>query len=175
MLKAKNVFLRMVEPSDATKLMLWENNPAHWKVTDTEVPFSLQSIYQLIEQQQNIRSTGQLRMMICENETDEPVGAIDLYDVDFKNANASVGVLIGEHKNRNKGYAKEALELIIEYSREYLAMYNLSCSIQADNIESIKLFEKIGFEKVGIRKEWFQYKGHRLDEIIYQLCLKKEK
>ena len=102
MLKGKSIFLRPVEPSDATKLMLWENNPAHWKVTDTEVPFSMHGILQLIEQQQHIRSTGQLRLMICLNGTEEPVGAIDLYDVDFRNGNAAVGILIGDHLHKQK-------------------------------------------------------------------------
>ena len=173
MLKAKNIFLRSVEPSDATKLLLWENNPAHWKVTDTEVPFSMHGIHQLIEQQQHIRSSGQLRLMICLNDTHEPVGAIDLYDVDFKNGNAAVGILIGDAINRNKGYAQESLQVMIEYAREFLALHNLYCSIQADNPESMHLFEMCGFEKIGVRKEWFLYKGQRIDEISYQLCLEK--
>lgn len=171
MLKAKNIHLRSVEPSDATKLMLWENNPAHWKVTDTEVPFSMHGILQLIEQQQHIRSSGQLRFIICLNETDEAVGAIDLYDVDFRNGNAAVGILIGDQQHKQKGYAKESLELMIDYAREFLAMHNLYCSIQANNPESIRLFESVGFEKIGVRKEWFLNKGQRIDEICYQLCL----
>lgn len=174
MFKSKQIHLRSVEPSDATKLMLWENNPAHWKVTDTEVPFSLQGIMQLIEQQQHIRSTGQLRLMICLNESNESVGAVDLYDVDFKNGNAAVGILIGEEPHRSKGYAAEALELLIEYARELLALHNLYCSIQADNTESIHLFEKCGFTRIGVRKEWFLYKGQRIDEISYQLCLERK-
>lgn len=173
MLKAKKIFLRSVEPSDATKLLLWENNPAHWKVTDTEVPFSMHGILQLIEQQQHIRSSGQMRLMICLNETEEAVGAIDLYDVDFRNGNAAVGILIGESTHKQKGYATESLELMIGYAREFLALHNLYCSIQADNPESIRLFESCGFEQVGIRKEWFLNKGHRIDEISFQLCLEK--
>jgi diamine N-acetyltransferase len=173
MLKAETIFLRPVEPIDATKLLLWENNPAHWKVTDTEVPFSMHAILQLIEQQQHIRSTGQLRLMICLTETNEPVGAIDLYDTDFKNGNASVGILIGEARNKQKGYARESLNLLIGYARDFLALHNLVCSIQADNLESVHLFESIGFDRIGVRKEWFLYKGKRIDEINYQLCLKK--
>lgn len=173
MLKSKNIFLRSVEPSDATKLLLWENNPAHWKVTDTEVPFSMHGILHLIEQQQHIRSTGQMRLMICLNESEEPVGAIDLYDVDFRNGNAAVGILIGDKQHKQKGYAKESLELMIEYATELLALHNLYCSIQADNPESIRLFETCGFEQVGLRKEWFLNKGKRIDEISFQLCLKK--
>ena len=174
MLKGKSIFLRPVEPSDATKLMLWENNPAHWKVTDTEVPFSMHGILQLIEQQQHIRTTGQLRLMICLNGMEVPVGAIDLYDVDFRNGNAAVGILIGDHLHKQKGYASESLDLMIDYARDFLALHNLYCSIQADNTESIHLFTKCGFDKVGVRKEWFLYKGQRIDEINFQLCLKEK-
>jgi diamine N-acetyltransferase len=173
MLKGKNIFLRAVEPADATKLMLWENNPKHWKVTDTEVPFSLHGIQQLIEQQQHVRSTGQLRLMICVNETEEAIGAIDLYDADFRHGKAAVGILIGDEADRNKGFAFESLGLLIDYTRDFLALHNLYCSVQADNLESLRLFEKSGFERIGVRKEWFYIKGERIDEICFQLCLKK--
>lgn len=174
MLKGQKIFLRSVEPMDATRLMLWENNPNHWKVTDTEVPFSLHGIMQLIEQQQHVRSTGQLRFMICLNTSSDAIGAIDLYDVDFRHGNAAVGILIGEEKDKRNGYASESLKLLIEYATDFLALHNLYCSVQVDNIESIHLFEKEGFSKVGVRKEWFLYKGQRIDEILYQLCLKKQ-
>lgn len=173
MLRSEKIFLRSVEPSDATKLLLWENNPTHWKVTDTEVPFSMHGILQLIEQQQQIRSTGQMRLIICLNGTEEAVGAIDLYDVDFRNGNAAVGILIGDKQHMKKGYALESLDLLIEYARDFLALHNLYCSIQATNLDSIKLFENAGFEKIGVRKEWFLNKGQRIDEISFQLCLKK--
>jgi diamine N-acetyltransferase len=175
MLSTEKILLRMVEPEDATKLLIWENNPENWKVTDTEVPFSMHAIKMLIEQQQQIRSTGQLRMMICLNDnSEEPIGAIDLYDVDFKNKNASVGILIGDKMNRGKGYAKDALEIIIKYALNNLSLHNLVCSIQATNIESIRLFESMGFEKIGRRKEWFLIRNNRVDEILYQLCLEKK-
>ncbi|MEN9400629.1 MAG: hypothetical protein RL632_1732, partial [Bacteroidota bacterium] len=74
MLKGDKVFLRAVEPADATLLMLWENDTENWKVTDTEVPFSLHGIMQLIDQQQDLRATGQLRFVICELASEKPVG-----------------------------------------------------------------------------------------------------
>ncbi|MCE2682885.1 MAG: GNAT family N-acetyltransferase [Flavobacteriia bacterium] len=174
MLRGDKILLRAVEPSDATTLILWENDPENWKVTDTEVPFSLQGIMQLIDQQQHIRSTGQLRFMICELYSGNPVGAIDLYDADFRHGNASVGILIGDIKARNKGYASQALQLMMEYAAKILELYNVQCSIQASNLESIHLFERAGFSRVGVRKNWFRMNGKREDEIIYQLCLKAE-
>ncbi len=174
MLKGDKIILRAVEPSDATTLMLWENDTDNWKVTDTEVPFSLQGIMQLIDQQQHIRSTGQLRFMICELSSGNSVGAIDLYDADFRHGNASIGILIGDVSARKKGYAAQAIQLVSEYAEKILDLYTVQCSIQASNVESVQLFEKSGFTKVGVRKDWFRLNGKREDEIIYQLCLKRE-
>lgn len=171
MFKGTNVYLRLVEPADATKILLWENNPAHWKVSDTEVPFSMQDILYLIENAHNIRSTGQLRFVICLNDSDESVGVIDLFEANFKHGRAGVGILIGDSNQRAKGYATESLELLMEYSNVVLGFHSLYCSIHADNPNSIKLFEKCGFEKIGVRKEWYADKGGRIDEILFQIIL----
>lgn len=173
-LRGKSVFLRAVEKDDATKLMLWENNPKHWKVTGTEVPFSLSAILEYIEQAQHIRSHGQLRLMICLNDTNEAIGAVDLFQADFKNLRAAVGILIADQKSQQKGFASEALLLLEQYAAQFLAFHNLYCSIHSDNLSSIALFEKAGYKCVGVRKEWFLEKGVWLDEILYQKCLKKD-
>jgi diamine N-acetyltransferase len=174
MLKGKTIYLRSVEEDDSTTLFMWENNPENWKVSNTEVPFSMTAIHELIEQQSNIRSSGQLRFIICEKESDFSVGTVDLYDVNFKHGFASVGILIAEEKARRKGRAKESLELLIEYARDILELTNLQCSIHGDNEPSIQLFESVGFTRIGLRKNWFIYKGKRIDEISYQLCLKEQ-
>lgn len=90
-LNGEHVKLRAVEKEDATRLMLWENNPDHWKVSGTEVPFSMHAILEYIDQAQHLRTHGQLRLMICDVHTDEPVGALDLYNSDFKHLRAAVG------------------------------------------------------------------------------------
>lgn len=174
MLVSKTIFLRPVEKDDAPKLMLWENNPKHWKVTGTEVPYSLSAIYDYIEQAQHIRAHGQLRLIIGLNATKELIGAIDLYQADFKHFRAAVGILIADESHQQKGYASEALELLSNYATEFLALHNLYCSIQSDNLASIRLFESQGFVQVGERKEWYLIKGKWLNELLYQKCLKKD-
>ena len=51
MLKGESIYLRAVEKEDASTLFIWENNPSNWKISNTEIPFSMHSIHQLIEQQ----------------------------------------------------------------------------------------------------------------------------
>ncbi len=173
MLKGNSIFLRVVEAADATKLFLWENDPKNWKVSNTEVPFSMHSIHQLIEQQSNIRNSGEIRFMICLNEKESPIGTIDLYDINFKHGYATIGIMVAEESKRRKGFASESLKLISEYARDILDLTNLQCKIHGDNEHSIALFEQAGYMRIGIRKNWLKYKGNRIDEISYQLCLKE--
>lgn len=173
MLVGSKVYLRAVEKSDASTIYLWENNPENWKVSNTEVPFSMFDIMALIEHQADLRKSGQLRFVIIEKEMDRPVGVIDLYEVNFKHGYASVGILIAMDADRGKGFASEALSLLIAYTRDYLELRNLQCSIHGDNTASIALFEHLNFRRVGVRRSWLKYKGKEIDEISYQLCLKE--
>ena len=73
---------------------------------------------------------------------------------DFKNKRAGVGILIKDTSNRDKGYGFEALHLLINYSFKHLGLHQLYCNISEENKASLKLFTKVGFEKVGLKKDW---------------------
>jgi len=171
----KNIVLRAVEPNDATTLFIWENNPLNWRISHTEVPFSMHHIHQLIEQFSNPRVSGHIRFMIEHIALSKSIGTIDLFDMNFKHGYATIGVLIAETDQRRKGYAEEALNICLDYCKGHLELHNLQCFIHSDNVASIRLFKKLGFEKVGIRKDWYLYHGIRKDEIALQLCLKNRK
>lgn len=173
-LKGSLIQLRAVEKDDASSIFLWENNPANWKVSNTEVPFSLYDIHQLIEQQADIRKSGQLRLMIEKLPDVRPVGVIDLYDLNFKHGYAAVGILIASDADKGKGFASEALSLFIDYCANILELRNLYCQIHGDNQSSIALFEKAGFFHAGTRKNWLRFKNQYFDELTYQLCLENK-
>lgn len=173
MLKGTNIYLRAIEPEDATKVLIWENNPDHWRVSGTEAPYSMHGLLEYINSIQNFRQSGELRLMICLSETHQAIGTLDLFEASFRHERASIGILIGEHQERGKGYATEALDLVIDYAKKLWGFHNLAANVLDDNEPSIRLFESLGFELVGIRKEWFKEQNNRIDERIYQLCLKK--
>ncbi|MBM3417853.1 MAG: GNAT family N-acetyltransferase [Bacteroidetes bacterium] len=173
MLKGNNCYLRVVEKDDAMILFQWENNMENWKVSNTEIPFSMHSIHQLIDQQSDLRTSGQLRFIICQNESDNRIGTLDLYDVNFKHGHASIGILIALEEHKRKGIASEGIQLITSYCRDILDLKNLQCFIHQDNTASIALFEHLGFKRVGEKINWLVFKGVRFNELTYQLCLKE--
>ena len=169
MLKGQNIYLRTIEPNDARLMLKWENNPENWAVSNTLVPFSEHLILQYVNSAQDIFETKQLRFIICVTDTDKPIGTIDLFEYDPLNQRAGLGVLIDEVSERNKGYANEALKLMIRYSWDRLNLHGLFCNIFESNEHSIKLFQKNGFVQTGIKKDWALIKKNWENELFFQL------
>ena len=87
---------------------------------------------------------------------------------------AGIGVVIAAEKNRNKGYAKDALKTLISYCFKHLQLHQVYCNIGETNSASIKLFEQLGFKKSGIKKDWNLVNGRFQDQLMYQLINQDE-
>jgi diamine N-acetyltransferase len=174
-LESERVFLRAVEKEDATKLMIWENNPEYWRVSDTEIPFSLHSIVNFVERQENFRQTGEQRLMICLKSDQTAIGCIDLYDGNIKYRKAAIGILIAEAQHRGLGYSKDALLLLVRYARNILDLHQLYCYVDVDNYASMALFKSCGFEKSGILKDWKRWNKAWVDVVLFQNILTDDK
>jgi diamine N-acetyltransferase len=170
-LESERIFLRAVEKEDATKLMIWENNPEYWRVSDTETPFSLHTIINYVERQEHFRHSGQQRLMICLKSNQTAIGCIDLYDGHFKFRRAAIGILIADTEQRNMGYSREALILLLDYARNILDLHQLYCYVDINNQASMALFKSCGFEKSGILKDWKRWNKEWVDVVLFQNLL----
>lgn len=173
-LQGEQVVLRALEPSDVDALHLWENDTETWNVSNTLAPFSRFVLEEYIESsQQDIYAAKQLRLMIVRKplsiaDEPKPIGCIDLFDFDPNHQRAGIGILIAEKGNRRSGYASEALRLLIEYCFSTLNLHQVYCNITTDNKSSISLFEKQGFEIVGVKKQWIREGDTFKDELLLQ-------
>ncbi len=168
-LKGKHIFLRALEPEDLDFIYLIENDERIWEMSTTQTPYSRFLIKQYLENaHQDIYDVKQLRLAICSY--DEAIlGFIDLFDFNPTHNRAGIGILIAEEAHRSKGYGKEALALVKNYAKTHLRLHQLYANIAEDNIASITLFEKLGFKKIGIKKDWNLVNGNYKDELLYQL------
>ena len=165
------ISLRPLEPEDIELLYCWENDLEIWEVSNTKTPFSKHILAQyILESAKDLYETKQLRLII-QNENFDAVGAIDLFDFEPYHLRAGVGVLIHNLSNRRKGYASDALEALSKYCFEILGLKQLYANITSDNSNSIHLFEKAGFKKAGIKKDWIKISSGWKDEILFQKIL----
>lgn len=163
--------LRAVEPEDVETMYRWENDPEVWAVSGTTAPFSRHMLVQFVEQQRlDLAQTRQLRLIV-ETTEGEPVGAIDLFDFDPWNGRAGVGILVHDKRHRGRGYAADALAVLIAYCRSTSAAPALMPTWGADNTASLRLFRSAGFAEVGIKREWQRTPDGYADELLMQRIL----
>ncbi|MDB4752252.1 GNAT family N-acetyltransferase [Winogradskyella sp. KYW1333] len=161
-LKGSNIYLRALEPEDLEFVYSIENNTSFWELSDTKQPYSRYIIKEYLQNaKQDIFEAKQLRLVICENSTNELLGLIDLYDFNPIHNRVGLGILIKDESNRGKGVGKESLNLLTNYCFKVLHLKQVYANISENNLASLKLFETNGFEIIGLKKDW------RFDGEIY--------
>ncbi|TYA57243.1 GNAT family N-acetyltransferase [Formosa maritima] len=167
-LKGKHIYLRALEPEDLEFIYAIENDESIWELSCTQTPYSKFLIKQYLENaHKDIYEVKQLRLVIS-NYSDIALGMIDLFDFDFKNSRAGVGILIKETSERQKGIGNEALSLLLDYCKSYLNLHQLYCNISEENEASLKLFSKHRFQIIGLKKDWNYVNGSYKNEYLLQ-------
>lgn len=166
-LKGNHIYLRALEPDDLNFIYELENNTAIWEISGTTTPYSKHVLKKYLDNaHRDIYDVKQLRLCICKGE--KVLGLIDLFDFDPQNKRAGVGIVILEEKERNNGIGTEAIELLCDYGFTTLGLRQLFANVIEDNSASLYLFKKLGFEEVGIKKDWIYSNGEFKNEILLQ-------
>ncbi|KAL3666858.1 hypothetical protein V7S43_007808 [Phytophthora oleae] len=83
-----------------------------------------------------------------ESAVDRMAGDVNLFFNDYDDPHAcEIEIMIAEEKYRRKGFAEEALKLMMAYATSELEVTRFICKIIETNDASIKLFEKLGYVK----------------------------
>ena len=168
-LHGEHIYLRAIEPSDLAFLYQIENDERFWTVSNTQKPFSKFLLQQYLDNaQQDIYEAKQLRLVVCEKQSGNSVGMIDLFNFEPKHRRVGTGILI-EPNYWHNGFASEAIFLIANFAFQNLDVHQIYANIGASNKASIKLFEKNGFVKSGTKKDWIFSNGKFENELLYQL------
>ncbi len=162
----ENIIIRAAEPNDAQLIYNWENNQEIWRVSETYMPYSMYQIEQFLFNN-DLFSNRQIRFIIEITKDTIPIGCIDIYDFDPIHFRAGIGILI-QKEYRKQGYAKESLQLLLDYCFNILMLKQVYCLIDALNHDSLNLFKNIGFKQCGYRKEWIRTPNGFIDEIEFQ-------
>ena len=159
--------LRALEMQDLDVLFALENDPAIWKYTNRQHPYTKAFLMEYVMQSHlSLAEIGQLRLAIVDAQ-DRVLGLVDLFDADLHHQRAAVGIAILRGK-QNMGLGKQALKLLIDYCQSHLSLYQLYCEIDINNHSSKRLFESAGFVLCGTKKDWNYYDQAFHDVHFYQ-------
>lgn len=170
-LETERIKLRASELSDIDLLYAWENDCKLWPAGETITPYSRFDIERYLMSEGDIYANKQLRLMIDLKTSNglKTVGTADLFDFNPFHARAGVGILIYPPDERRKGYAHEALRLLIRYAFECLRIKVLYCDVAASNEAGLACMTKAGFEICGLKKQWTTTTTGREDEYLLQI------
>ena len=74
------------------------------------------------------------------------IGNVTLSTIDWQNKVGTIGICIGRKEYLGKGFGKEGLSAIVKYCFQQLGLCRLQAYLSTDNMKSLNLFEKCGFE-----------------------------
>jgi RimJ/RimL family protein N-acetyltransferase len=87
---------------------------------------------------------------------------------DFRRGGCELGIKIGPGSLRGKGYATEAVSLLLHYAFDTLGLEAVRGSTLAHNHRMQRVFEKNGFAQVGDGSLLSRYDNRRYTELYYE-------
>ena len=159
------VFLSPFDNTDIPVLAKWMNDPvvaAGWGNS-----YGLINEDKMYEQMKNNQKEGYCFSIITIE--GKLVGYCMIYNFDKVCRSASFGVIIGDVEDRNRGYGKEAVNLILEFSFKTLNIHSIYLSVFDFNKIAIDLYSKIGFRVIGMKRESYFLNGKWHDEILMDM------
>lgn len=164
------IAIREMISDDCIQVLEWENNPVYWVYGENDSPYQLDDMHQLIADLSDRNKAKQARFVMIELSSQQRVGIIDLYEINFELKQAFVGILVDE-KYRNQGMATEALNLIEKVAFEW-SIHRLFAWIQMDNGKSMDLFQKLNYLKKSDEQTLQATNATYLNRYLFEKWLK---
>jgi diamine N-acetyltransferase len=135
--------IRRLKEDDFDLVFDWENREELWAISDESGPYSTAQIQQFMERCLAF-PPGDIERWIIENSAGQPVGILDLFDINRTLKSAGIGILIANPNDRRQGHARRALSLILTLLKEDKWTF-IRALIHEENLPSRSLFGKLQF------------------------------
>lgn len=167
-----NIYLRPMVEDDTDLIVKWRNQRNVRDYFIYQADFTREGhLYWLHEV---VEKGHAAQMMICEKETDKPVGSVYIRDIDHTHHKGEYGIFIGEESARGKGVGTLAAKLMIEYGFKELGLHRIYLRVLSGNEQAVRSYEKAGFVKEGYLKDDAYINGKYVD-IIWMAIVNEEK
>ena len=145
--------------SDQEWLRLW-GFPIHRTVEDTRQAIRrLRGAYE---------ARVQIRWAICLRNTESPVGSAGFYRFMRQHHRAEITYEQARFVSGN-GYMTEALRAIVRFGFDKLDLQTIEAGIDPGHPASIRVAERLGFQREGYLNQNYYFEGRFYDTVLYTL------
>jgi RimJ/RimL family protein N-acetyltransferase len=97
------------------------------------------------------------------------VGDINLFDLDTRNAVASIGLSVWRPEDRGKGFGTDAMRALIRWAFDQQNLHRIELSVDPRNAAALHVYAKLGFVEEGRRREAHFSDGCYVDDVTMGL------
>lgn len=126
----------------------------------------------LAEAQENLRQGQSIGWGIARRSDNRLIGTITFFNLDAVAHRAEIGFALGR-AHWGMGYMQEALQAALGYGFNELDFRRFEADVDPRNLPSIRLLERVGFQKEGYLRERWLVPDQTQDAVFYGL-LKRE-
>ena len=146
---------------DAALYAAWNRNSEFMRLSDlgpsTMYPVSMMKTFLESEKDNGYN------YMIETLEDSKRIGSVGLWNINWTNRCAFVGIGIGEPDYWGKGYGTEAMLLILKFGFADLNLHRIQLGVYEYNKRAIRSYEKCGFKVEGAERELVCKEDRRWD------------
>jgi len=169
----ERIRLTALRPEDAPLMVRWYEDGEFSRLWDSSVsrPKTEASIRKWFEDTDSAKDeyAFAIRLMY----SDEMIGYIDVSGIQWNHGTGWIAIAIGDPVNRGKGFGYEAIMLALQFAFHEINLHRVQLTVFSYNERAIKLYERIGFTREGVYREFLSRDGRRYDMMLYGL-LKRE-
>lgn len=163
--------IREVTLADTATVHKLNSLPETDKYNTLGIPGSIQVTEDLVtgwvaERSQELRKS--YVFVIEEKQTHEFIGLIALVAGKPKFKNAELWYKLHPAQWR-KGYASEAVTRLLEYSFGEMKFHRMEAGCAIENIASVRVLEKVGMTREGIKRKILPIRGEWVDAFTYSI------
>jgi RimJ/RimL family protein N-acetyltransferase len=101
------------------------------------------------------------------------IGSVRIHSINKKNSRCDLGILIFDTNYWNQGIGSKALRLAADYIFKELNLNKISANYFENNLASAKLFQRLGFRKIGQLEDHFKISEDSFQNAIIVELLRK--
>lgn len=173
-IKGKNILIRNFTPDDAQELLdYYVRNKEHLRefepVRDASF-FTYEMQKEILLESYRHLMTG-VGSDLGIYKDDKLIGKAKISSIVYGVFKSGILGYSIDKEYEGKGYMKEAINLVLEYAKEYLDLHRIEASVLPTNERSKGVLLSCGFEEIGINKKYLYINGKWSDHITFYKIL----
>jgi len=175
MIVGDKVWLRPVSMDDVTGLYLsWLNDDDVTRGLETvPKPYTMEMLKQYVIDM--LANENTYMFILVDAESKKDIGTAKIHNINKKHSTCNLGLMIGEKSFWGKGYGQAAYAAAINFAFNQLNIRKIWEAANSNNVGSLAMCKKAGFEIEGQLKEQVLSDGKYVDKILLGLFNKNYK